>query len=336
MKNLYYYQIKEDGTACLLRCFGESPKVLVPEKIDGCLLSEIGPYCFAANAHLDGKAYRKSACSREDSLLLTEQAGRYLQSVSLPDGIKKIGAYAFYGCRCLKEISTGQGVEEAENDVFMNCTSLWRIIVRGSIRQASGLKLYLAQISWNLQVDFMLPETDDGPEIREASLLFPEYLEYYDEIGPAHVFELQIEGEGFRARKAFDGGILNLAEYDSIFPKASVEEKEETVCPMALLRCLYPAGLSEERRQQYGAYLKDHQQKAAQLLCFPKEGEREADYLEKLERLIAEGLLEKPALEELLALSAEREEAELCAALIRFRRIYFAAANRKKRYSFDD
>ncbi len=48
--------------------------------------------------------------------------------------------------------------------------------------------------------------------------MYPEYYESYDELGPAHIFELNLTGEGFRARQCFKEGVILLNAYDEIFP----------------------------------------------------------------------------------------------------------------------
>ena len=87
---------------------------------------------------------------------------------------------------------------------------------------------------------------------------FPEYSEKYDLIGPAHIFELNIEGEGFRARKCFEGDIFSLPMYDEVFRRAAEKEDERTLCRMAALRLCRPISLSEGNRDVYHTYLLSH------------------------------------------------------------------------------
>jgi hypothetical protein len=89
--------------------------------------------------------------------------------------------------------------------------------------------------------------------------LYPEYTESYEEIGPAHIFSLHVEGEGYRARKQFSQGRLDVAGYDQVFEKASNEEQFLTLMKMALYRLQYPYGLSEEARARYQSYLMAHE-----------------------------------------------------------------------------
>lgn len=47
-----------------------------------------------------------------------------LQKVTLPESLKKIEGYAFYGCSKLKEIKLPSGIERLDWGTFANCTSL--------------------------------------------------------------------------------------------------------------------------------------------------------------------------------------------------------------------
>ena len=348
-KRIYYYKIKEDGSILLLRCFGESPRVLVPETIAGRPVTQIGPYCFAANSHLTGsyevaaencspagisglaeipelgKAGTAYSAEVQSPAPITEQAGRFLSSLFLPDTITQVDAYACYGCRQLTEISFGPGIRILENDAFMNCTRLSTLIMRASVTEVTALRSILAQISWNIEVHF----TGEP----EGCFFFPEYQEYYDEVGPVHIFELQLEGEGFRARKSFDKECFQPVEYDTIFPKASVEEKEEIACRIALDRILFPAYLTEENKSMYMAFLKKHGKKAADLLI---SAEIEEDrIIGNLDRLFADHIFEADTFNYLLEKTSTMEKAQLSAALIGMKRRYLAP-KKKDRFAFDD
>ena len=100
--------------------------------------------------------------------------------------------------------------------------------------------------------------------------MYPEYYESYDEIGPAHIFELNLTGEGFRARQCFKEGVILLNAYDEIFPQACVEESAEVLIPMAWNRLYAACGLSPEARADYGRRGKPHRVEAA-VICRTRE-----------------------------------------------------------------
>ena len=96
----------------------------------------------------------------------------------------------------------------------------------------------------------------DGEE--PTCVLYPEYTESYEEIGPAHIFSLHVEGEGYRARKQFVDGRVDLAGYDQVFEKACNEEHFLTLMKMALCRLEYPYQLSNEAKDRYEQYIISH------------------------------------------------------------------------------
>ena len=102
-------------------------------------------------------------------------------------------------------------------------------------------------------------------------LFYPEYEEYHDEIGPAHIFAMSIRGEGFRARQCFREGLVSLRDYDEIFEQACAEESAETLCRLAGSRLAYPVDLEEIPEQRYREYLQEHQEVLAAVLVEEQE-----------------------------------------------------------------
>ena len=359
---IYYYTETKFHTVKLLRCFGETGEVVVPDHINGMPVAEIGRYCFSPNGHLEGKSYEicrmgferkrrnydfsdfpdfenpaegsEEAGDRAGAEMqipedLREQCGNYITRVILPDGMRRIEAYAFYGCRKLVELQLPACADEIENDAFMNCTSLHRLGIFGQITEPSGLRRILEHISWELEVRFLERKTGRV----SARIYYPEYLESYDEIGPAHCFLLSLEGEGFRARESFFNGRILFKEYDEIFVKVSLEETEAVACRMAFDRVLYPVEESGEALERYRAYLCSHQKALAFGLIRMKEKSAE-EKLRELEFAFREKLLGQETLEELLVYAAEQDLAELSVSLMKWKRLFFT--NTKKRYDLDD
>ncbi len=181
-------------------------------------------------------------------------AKQLIESFEIEDDITEIGAYAFYNCRELKILSLGQNLQAVGSDAFMNCTKLHTLVYRGTPEQPGALQKVLAQLSGEVEVVF------GNPDFPECRIIFPEYVESYDEIGPAHIFGRHIEGEGFRARQCFSETGFDFRAYDGIWAKASVEEKERTLCLMASNRLSFPKALSDEAREAYCDYVKEHAQ----------------------------------------------------------------------------
>ena len=292
----------KDGTICLLGIKDMPSEVVIPDMIEGLPVTEVGPYCFARN--------------------------KYLERVVLPDSVRSLSRMVFYHCTALKELEIGSGLAEIGSDAFMNCHKLHSLIVRCDAMEKSGVRLILHQISHDLSVHFT-GKIESGGRSTEAKLLFTEYYETYDEVTPAHLFGRNIEGEGFRTRQFFKEGVFEYNRYDNTFLKACAEEREETLCEIAMNRLQYPVGLLEEARRQYADYIKVH----LDTVCGRAVSERDCDMLDFL---CAKQFMTNVALEKAACLSAEYEWAEGSAFLLRLKAQYFSEKVKKSRYEFDD
>ena len=377
-----YWELTNEGGARLLRAFGGTPEPRFPAEIEGRAITEIGDYCFAAQAHLPAE-YRCSYVQEEteadgapetapdgemqaepgadgvpetepdmeadvmpgadgapgaepetepdmelDGLpeadgTLAELAGAYITRVTLPEGVKKIGNFAFYNATALAELELGSGTETLGSDAFMNCRSLSRLLLHADPGQKTGLRLLLAQLSSDLEVAL------SGENGVWAKLLFPEYYESYDEIAPAHIFGRNIVGEGFRARQSFREGVLDFAQYDKIFPQACVDESEVTLGRLALDRVRYAAELSETPRGLYEAYLKAHGGYLIRRITDDRD-------LELAEYCCSRKFVTREDVAACAVRAGKVDWAEGAAALLHLMQQYFPEKTPDERYSFDD
>ena len=71
-----------------------------------------------------------SGGGNEDLINLIE---RDITSLTIPEGTKSIGNYAFYGCSNLTDVTIGNGVTSIGNFVFNNCSSLTSVTIPNSV-----------------------------------------------------------------------------------------------------------------------------------------------------------------------------------------------------------
>lgn len=249
----------EDGTLCLRRVFGSVDTLVLPEQVKGKPITVIGAYCFAEKGRLPEVLTKEiQAVGLGDGTNATEGLlrplnGNYLRDITLPDTVTCLETYAFYNCRKLECMTAGAALTEVNSDAFMNCRALHTLVLRASAGDVTGLPFLLNQLTAELSVEF------EGREGKKVRLLYPEYTESYEEIGPAHIFGLHVEGEGYRARKQFVGGRLDVSGYDTVFEKACNEEQFVTLMKMALYRLEYPYELSEKAKTRYQSYIAEHE-----------------------------------------------------------------------------
>lgn len=312
---LYIYaEETRGGDLRLLRCYGSVPQAELPGVVDGHMVTAIGDYCFAESP----KAHQ-SCHTLPDGV--RELAGEYLQSVIIPDSVTSLGSLAFYNCSNLEEIFFGANLEKVGSDVFMNCPKLRIWNIRSLMEERTGLKQLLAQRMSETTVLFRQGEETAG------EIFFPEYYEYHDEIGPAHIFALSIHGEGFRARQCFQDGIFSARSYDEIFEQACAQEDDVTLCKMAFGRVYFPISLGREAQEIYTAYLKEHEKLLAKILVEGREKDR-------LLYAVQNGILSETGLQYAVRLAAGKEWPEGAAVLLSAGQEAHSEAG--DRYSFDE
>ena len=294
----FEWEKTSEGTIKILRLNEMESEPVLPEKVEGLPLTEVGPYCFSGN--------------------------KYLERMILPDSIKKIDRMAFYNCTSLCEIEMGPGLVELGGDAFMNCHKLYHLKIRCDALEKNGARLILSQISSDLCVEYI-----GGKKREKAKILFPEYYETYDEVAPAHLFGRNIEGEGFRARQCFKEGVFEYSRYDGIFQKACAKERVETLCEMALNRLMYPINLEENEKIQYETFIKQHIKEVSSRLV------KNRDIL-LLRFLCEKKLIKKPDLEQLMSFASAMEWVEGTVLMFRFKEEFFSIPKGEDPYTFED
>lgn len=262
-----------DSGCRLLRCFGNSPILNVPDRIDERKVTEIGAYCFSRSRPRFPEAVYKTIFidteNQESSLenglefnrkdfdfssFGTELDGTFLEEITLPDSVTTLHNAAFYNCRKLKMLSVGTGISGIGSDEFTNDSHLKNLIIRGTDAEVTGLSLILERIAENITVSFC----PDSAAFPQSILFFPEYYEWLDEISPAHIFSRSIHGEGFRMRKSFENGILDYRKYDSCFENALTVESPESLCKIALNRLRWPSRLDDTFKENYESVIRKY------------------------------------------------------------------------------
>lgn len=299
----YFYRVKEDNSICLIRCMAEYGVHTIPEYIDGYRVTEIGPYCFSESR----RPTELPENWGEGSYTHRELTGNFVEEICLPDSVTKIDRFAFYNCKRLMELELGGGLLELGNDAFMNCVGLKRIVIRAGVFEKTGIRMVLEQIRGDIRVSFL------GDGVMGSEIMFPEFSEVYDEIGPAHIFELSINGEGFRSRQCFRDGIFNFEEYDNIFPQACAKEDSSILLRMAVCRLAYPSGLSDRARSMYVDYIRENCELAGKLFI---------DEEAFLEVLFKEGCLDIQTVQKMIVLASERKQTALAIKLMEWKSQY--------------
>ena len=97
------------GGVAITNYRGDEPNVVIPDRLDGRSVVEIGSGAFKYN--------------------------RILQSVTIPSGVRTIGTNAFRECRSLHTVSLGGGVTFIDDSAFLGCTVLSSLTVPSNVRR---------------------------------------------------------------------------------------------------------------------------------------------------------------------------------------------------------
>ncbi len=282
----YFYQKLDDDTIGIGRVLGDSPFFMIEDQLAGKKVRKVLPYCFAREMK-DQKLREKVQAYLEKRPDLFELAGEQIEDLCLPKTLEEIGNYAFYNCKYLKKLRIGNCLKEIYGDAFMNCRRLSEIQIVSKAKEASIARSILMQLNQGVLLTFV----EEGKEEPEASLFYPEYTEMYEEIGPAHIFAMNVEGEGYRARRCFREERVDFAAYDRIFEKAKATEQVKILYKMAIFRLLYPIELAEDARIRYEGFLKSCGLQVLEI-CIKEQSEDILSYLLDIRILSTEQVMQ--------------------------------------------
>ena len=178
-----------------------------------------------------------------NSHLFARMPQGYKGAYTIPDGITKVGRYAFYMCDSLTEISFPASVHKIDNEAFWGCYSLTRIAVPEGV---DSIDSYAFEDCHNVET-LILPST--LTYIEGCAFAF------YDESKLKEVYNYAVTPYEFEAWDDPFTGVPNVDQIKLYVPDESVEAykaaliwKDFDVQPMAET----PTGLEESSSLQGG------------------------------------------------------------------------------------
>ena len=302
----FLYQDAADGIK-ILRCRSLDTIVVIPEEIEGKPVVELGDY--VCSEHVRRLEEGTWTGREEEALTIPEVSGERVAEVCLPDGLKKVGAYAFYNCWNLEKLAFSSRTLDWGAGAFTGCVGVRALDVRVAEGEKSCLKEVLAELRQTLFVAY------HGRQ--EARLVFPEFFEEAVENTPAKVFRTHMHGCGHQYRYCFQQTEFQFRGYDSLFPHVQVQEAEELVIRLALGRLRFPYGLTGEYRDVYLDYLEMHRTAAAVGAVKRKD-------MEELCWLLEQCAYEREELAELIAAAGNAGDAAMMSYLMDRQHLQFA------------
>ena len=219
----YQYKVNSDGTAVITKYSGSDAMLLIPDKIDGHTVVEIGKRAFYGNENLE--------------------------EVTIPSSVRTIGSYAFAFCDDLVTLTTHATL--IQDHAFTNCGSLETVslISEGtaveertfyaceSLETVSGIVLNPEQYSFAF-CDNLLSITISGEKVRDHAFTNCGDLETVTLLGESII----IEERAFYdcdSLKTVNGIVANVESYAFGFDKnlLSITIKGEAVADHAFTNC---------------------------------------------------------------------------------------------------
>lgn len=115
-----YYQISE-GEAHILRCVGDDSPLTIPDTIEGCPVTVIGPDCFGAGK---GSGVSGFFDAENGSIPPVSRQNGTLRRLTLPDSVHTVGDRAFARCNELHRMVLPKGLKRLGVRVFEQCGAL--------------------------------------------------------------------------------------------------------------------------------------------------------------------------------------------------------------------
>ena len=342
MCNIFDYTLLPGGGAALVRAYGDSPVLALPEALPGpggCTLPlvQLGGYCFAETVRDQPRGEVLRCVRSGDGALrpvppesvpaeeLHPAAGRFLEEVALPAALREIGNCAFYNCRALRRLTAGSGPLAVGSDVFLNCFDLAEVALYARPDAATGLPAIVNNISGNLRAVFQ-PAGPEGEVC--AAFRYPEYWEDIEET-PAHILLHTFSGQGYHYRQCFRDGRLLPGEYDAVFAQGHGGDDPTYMALLCLDRLRYPWQLEEGAAGLYRAFLARQGSAAAE--CLIRAQDREG-----LKALLGLGVVDGSALAAASRAAQRAGDAQAAALLADAEyQAQAAAPRRRRRYDFD-
>ncbi len=306
---------RETDGIVLLRALTCDEDVSLPESLFGLPVTRLGERCLAPDARKPEEEYE------EVRVLGGPEAGewnnRRIRRLSLPRTLVHIDSFALMNLRAMEELHLYDGLRSTGSCTFMNCRVFSRLRLT---RIDAGQGPALANIAVSLPQE--LDVTIDLPEGGTMRLIFPEYMELYEENSPARVFNLNIIGAGYPYHSVFRGKKLYLNDYDALWRQyLATEHEDDCALRLAFYRLRFPAELSEAAGAQYLDYLRTHAGEAWSFALRLDDGEG-------LRLLLREELGGEAELEQALAEARSLRRTEATALLLEARRRRFGTGRR--------
>lgn len=288
----FAYETTEHGIR-ILRCYGKSSCIRIPEQIEGQPVTELAAYAFA----------KEMDSEPENSSGLSCICGEYLEELYLPPTIRRLGRYIFYNCIQFRKLSFYSNIAFMGAGAFTGCERLSELEMQEVPEEKSCLREILSDLKQAVQV-----KVYQGGKCR-YELVYPEFYEEAEENTPARIINTVTHGMGIQYRNAFRDTRVIFSEYDKLFETGKYNVDLINAIKMSAARLIYPVELEEKAGRAYAAFLTEHLEQAAETFL-------KAEDKEKLRWLAETFIGTKEQMEVLTGAAMKQEETEALSMLM--------------------
>lgn len=234
-------------------------RAALPEELFGLPVTALGDHALTPGRHPPEGQEVLVTCGPAPADASWDNSG--LEDLCLPGGLTQAADYAFFNCVRLKTLRLGDTVRHWGGGALMNCRRLDTFHLTCTGREGELLAYFADELSRELDVTLRWA---DGTKAR---LIFPEYVEVYEENCPAHHFDYNIYGAGYGYHHCFYQKKLSLKAYDELWrPMLAMEHDADCALRLAWWRLRYPVELTESAEANYLAHVQAHVLDAARWL----------------------------------------------------------------------
>lgn len=263
MTDVYFAYEKKEHEICILRCYGSSGRVVIPEELDGLPVTEVSAYAFAEEMENEPENGDGFPCV----------CGDKLEELYLPQTMKRLGRYVFYNCLRFRKLSLYSNLAFMGAGAFTGCENLSYLELH-RLDGNSCLREILQDLKQKVTVDcFRACKEATGNDKERADderlfcrLIYPEFFEEAVENTPARIISTQTHGMGIQYRNAFRSTQVIFEEYDRLFMTGKYNVDLTNTIEMAIARLRYSYKLEETARAEYQKWLCVHLKEAAKSL----------------------------------------------------------------------
>lgn len=312
------YQIKNNEIE-IIRCYGNDPKIVLPEQIDGLPVTKAAPYAFSDHKETEQEEVL-SYETEEGSIFAGERgllAGTAVEEVIFPSALREIGNYIFYGCKSLRLLEFSNTLQQIGSGAFTGCGALSRLKVHMTEGDRSCTREILEDLWQRIDVTFFYEQ-----EKKRAVLVFPEHYEEAVENTPARILFTQHHGSGNNYRQCFYNKEMDYRKYDSLFSVAAAWDKIEVLADIAFGRLRCPYQLTENDRQVYRNLIRERFQETIKYLI-------EQELFHNIRVISTEGLWSREMLEYALELASKQGKMEILSYLMNEKQKNFRQETKK-------